>query len=102
MSAEEQMKNANAEEGKKVMDMWMAWLQKEGSAITDGGTPLGSDTHVDKSGNVLSHSGDYIGGYSIVQAENMDGVKTMLAGHPHFMQNGNTVEILEMLPVPGM
>jgi hypothetical protein len=102
MSAEEQMQNAKPEDGKKMMDLWMAWFQKAGSAIVDGGSPLGSDTHVDKSGNSLQHVGDYIGGYSIVQAESMDAVKAMLTNHPHFMQEGNNIEVLEMLPMPGM
>ncbi len=99
---EEQMKNATPEESKKGMDMWMAWFQKEGSAIVDGGTPLMNDTHVTKTGDAQTHSGDYVCGYSIVQAENMDSVKAMLDGHPHFMLEGNSVEVSEMMPMPGM
>lgn len=103
MSAEEQMKTAGAsEEGKKMMDAWMAWMQKIGSALVDGGTPLGNDTHVIKNGSSMDHTGDYIGGYTIIQAESMDAAKTMFTDHPHFMQEGNTIEILEMLPMPGM
>ena len=102
MSAAEQMKTAGASEsGKKMMDEWMKWFQAAGSSIVDGGSPLGSSAHVTKTGT-QAHSGDYIGGYSIVQAEDMEAAKSIIANHPHFMEEGNTIEILEVLPMPGM
>lgn len=101
MPAEEQMKGATPEQAKKGMDMWTQWFQKAGSAIIDMGAPLGSDTIVTKTES-MAKSGEFVGGYTIVQAETMDAVKTMLTSHPHFMQEGNTIEVLEVLPMPGM
>jgi hypothetical protein len=102
MSAEEQMQTAGASEaGRKMMDEWMKWFQTAGSSIVDGGSPLGRNMHVTKTGTT-AHSGDYIGGYSIVHAEDMDKAKAMFSNHPHFMQDGNTIEMLEMLLMPGM
>lgn len=102
VSAEQQMSNGNPEDNKKMMDMWTEWFKKSGDAIVEMGSPLGGDTHIGKDGSTMSHSGDYIGGYSIVQANDIEAVKTMLSGHPHFMGEHNSIEILEMLPMPGM
>jgi len=100
MSTEEMMKMGNDEQRNKGMDMWKMWFQKAGSAIVDMGSPTGNDTHMTKMG-AGQHMGDYVGGYTIVQAEDMEGVKAMLSEHPHFMQEGNSIEILEILPMPG-
>lgn len=99
VSAEEQMKNANPEDGKKMMDEWMKWFGKAGSAVVDGGTPTQKMGVVGEEKN----SEGFVGGYSIVQAESVDEVKEMLKDHPHLMMPGGaSIEILEMLPMPGM
>ena len=86
VSAEDQMKNANPDEMKKGMEPWMAWFQKVGTAIVDQGAPLGNDMHVTKAGS--SKAKAHIGGYSILQAEDMEAVQVLLADHPHFMMDG--------------
>ena len=45
-----------------------------------------------------------LNGYSIVQAENIEGAKALVEGHP-FLSEGSgkfSIEIHELLPVPGM
>jgi len=100
VSAEDQMQKANPEEGKKGMEMWMQWFQKAGSAVVDHGSPLGMGTNVTKSGSSAAMS--HVSGYSIVQAESMDEAKKMLENHPHFMMDGASIEVLEVMPMPGM
>jgi len=46
-------------------------------------------------------AGDPVAGYSIMQAADADELRTILVGHPH-TAFGGTIEILEVLPLPGM
>lgn len=98
VSAEDQMQNTDPEAGKKMMDMWMAWFGKCGDAIVDGGVPLGKAMNVSQTGK--SKGDSKVGGYSIMQAENMETVEGLLDGHPHLTMPGASVEILEMLSMP--
>jgi hypothetical protein len=78
----------------------MAWSQKAGPAIVDLGAPLGSSATV--SGGKATDTRSEIGGFSILQAESRDALLAVLAGHPHFMMPGGTIEVHEFLPIPGM
>ncbi len=96
IAAEAQM-NVSPEEMKKGMEPWMAWFSKCGAAIVDGGAPLGKGTQLFKSEETTTSS--QIAGYTILQAENMDTVKKMVEGHPHFMLPDASIEILEIMPM---
>ena len=41
----------------------------------------------------------FVGGFSIVQADSADAAKKIFDGHPHFEHPGNTIELLEHLPI---
>ena len=97
--AEEHM-SADPEEMKKTMEPWMAWKEKYGDAIVDFGVPLGKGANVGKGGG--SDRKTQVGGYSIIQAENIDAAKALVVDHPFLMGEGASVEVLEMMPVPGM
>lgn len=100
MSAEEQMKNANPEDGKRMMEVWMKWFEKAGSAVVDGGMPTQKVATV---GHATEKSEGFVGGYSIVQAENVDEIKDMVKDHPHLMMpGGSSIDIFELLQMPGM
>jgi hypothetical protein len=98
VSAAEQMAKATPEQGKMAMEAWMAWAKRAGSALVDMGSPTGNLTVV---GHGTASAG-HIGGFSILQAENMDGAKKALDGHPHLSMPGAWIEVLECLPIPGM
>jgi hypothetical protein len=100
-SAEEMMAKSTPEQAKEGMDMWMAWAKKAGSAVVDLGAPLGNGAAIDKSG--ASSTGKTLAsGYSVMQAASLKDLAKILEGHPHFMMPGNTIEVLEALPMPGM
>jgi hypothetical protein len=67
-------------------------FERAGSAVVDMGSPVQS----------ISGSGgaDQIGGYAIMQADSLEGLKNVLEGHPH-TEWGGTIEILEFLELPG-
>jgi hypothetical protein len=102
-SAEATVKMAEStpEQMKDAMKPWMDWAQKCGSGLVDMGTPLGNGLKVTKGGS--SPSQKEVVGYSVLQAENMEGAKKMLEGHPHLMwTEGCEIEVYESMSMPGM
>jgi hypothetical protein len=82
------------------MDAWMAWSQRAAASIVDLGAPLGKSLRVAKSG--ASPTTNDLGGYSILQAESKEALAEILKGHPHFMTPDSTIEVVEIMPIPGM
>jgi hypothetical protein len=99
-AAFEQMQKATPEQQKAGMDAWMAWSKKAGSAIVDMGAPLGKSMKVTPAGS--SATKNDLGGYSVLQAESHEALAAALKGHPHFMMPDGTIEIVELLAIPGM
>ena len=95
----EQMMKATPEQAKAGMDAWMAWSQKAASSIVDMGAPLGKAIKVTPGG--ASPIRNDLGGYSILQAESKEALAESLKGHPHFMTPDGTIEITELMPMPG-
>ena len=96
----EEMMKAPPEQQKAGMDAWMAWSKKAGPAVIDLGAPLGKTVKVTAGGP--SPSRNDLGGYSIMQAESAEALGQSLKGHPHFMMPDGFIEIVEMMPMPGM
>jgi hypothetical protein len=92
-----EVQNVSSEEMKKGMESWVAWFKKGGKAFVDTGTPLGNGLNVAKKGS--SKGKTEVTGYSIVQAENIEKVKAMLADCPHLMMPKASIEVLEMMPM---
>lgn len=86
-SAAEQMATATEAEAAAGMQAWMRWFGAAGDAVVDGGAP--------------TEGGDgTIGGYSMLQADSRQTVDALLADHPH--REVGTIDVLEVLAVPGM
>jgi hypothetical protein len=100
MSAEEQMANADPAQAQAGMDAWMAWAKQAGEAVVDLGMPLGAGRHLD--GAQVASSDTDAAGYSILQADSLDDVVTLLERHPHVMVPGNSLDVLPILAMPGM
>ena len=43
-----------------------------------------------------------LGGYSLLQAESKEALAEVLKGHPHFMMPDGFIEVVEIMPIPGM
>jgi hypothetical protein len=99
-SAFEQMSKATPEQQKAGMDAWMAWSKKAATSIVDMGAPLGKSLRVTKGGT--SPSTNDLGGFSILQGESKEALAETLKGHPHFMMPDGSIEIVELMPIPGM
>jgi hypothetical protein len=97
---EQMMKNSTPEQQKAGMEAWMAWSKKAGASIVDMGAPLGKTLKVTPAG--ASPTTNDLGGYSIMQGESKEALADTLKGHPHFMMQGGFIEIVDLMPVPGM
>ncbi len=101
VSAEEQMAQGKPEDMQKAMQPWIDWFTSVGSGLLDRGMPLGNGKHVTTSG--VSGSSSQISGYSMIQAESMEKALTLAKTQPHLtMGEGRSVEVLEVLTMPGM
>lgn len=98
---QEMMKNATPEQHKKGMDGWMKWMDVHKKSLVDSGAPLGKTKRVDAKG--ASDTTNDVCGYSIVQAESADAATKMFGqDQPHVQMPGAWVEIIEIMPIPGM
>ncbi len=94
MTTAERMAASTPEQAAEALQGMRAWAQRAGDAVVDFGAPL---QVVDAGGD----AGTPVGGYSILQADGIDALRSALEEHPHIAWGG-TIEILEALPVSDM
>ncbi|HSX47953.1 MAG TPA: YciI family protein [Candidatus Nanoarchaeia archaeon] len=87
----------------KVMAGWGSWMEKVGNGIVDIGLPMNSKGRAvvdDGSEGTVTD----LQGYTIIQAEDMDGAVALVDGHPFLSDKTGkfSVEVFELLPMPGM
>ncbi|MFE4468018.1 YciI family protein [Leifsonia sp. NPDC056824] len=92
--ASQQMADQDPAAAAEGMKPWMDWAQKAGDALVDLGSPTETVDGADPGAT------SFIGGYSILQADSLEALKSVLDGHPHVAWGG-TIEILEILSIPG-
>lgn len=95
-----QMRDATPAQQKAGMDAWMAWGKKAAGSTVDMGAPLGKSLRVTATESAASPND--LGGYSILQAESTEELAKLLDGHPHFQIAGGFIEVVEIMPIPGM
>ena len=100
-AAFDQMKQSTPEQQKSGVDAWMKWSKQSSHSIVDMGAPLGKSLRVSDNGKHAPTSND-LGGYSVLQAESKEALAESLKGHPHFMMPDSFIEVVEMMPIPGM
>ena len=98
---QQMMKNTTSEQQKAGMKAWTTWSEKAASSIVDMGGPLGKSLAVAKSGAVTAVVND-LGGFSVMQAESKEALAAQMKEHPHFMMPESSIEIVELMPIPGM
>jgi hypothetical protein len=97
--AVEALAGSTPEQMEEGMKPWMAWVEKIGDGLVDLGTPLAGGQKLSTSGS--SPSDKSVTGYSILPAEDMEGAKAMLSGHPHLQwAAGCEIEVHETMPLP--
>lgn len=82
------------------MNAWRQWAERAGDGLVDMGNPRADGREVTASGTADASS--HVGGYAILQAEDLDGAQSLLDGHPHLMMPNASIQVYETLDVPGM
>jgi hypothetical protein len=79
---------------------WYAWVDRNKSQIVDMGSPLGKTKSISKSG--IADLKNNMTAFTIVRAESHEEAARLFENHPHFtIFPGESVEIMECLPIPG-
>ena len=88
--------NASPEDDTDTMDDWMKWFTSIGASVVDIGNPFNGGTLV-KSGKAeeITSFSDFVGGYSIVNAADMDGAVVLAKSCP----NKAGIRIFEAIPM---
>jgi hypothetical protein len=98
--ASERMANASPEEMKASMDEWIKWKDETSKTIkVEFGMPLQVVNSITAGGVGDGHTP--VSGYSILEGDK-DQILEALKNHPHLKPEGNAIELLEFLSMPGM
>jgi hypothetical protein len=82
------------------MKAWGDWMSTHQAAIVEAGGPLGKTKRAATQG--IADTKNSMAGYVLVQAESHEAAAKMFERHPHFtIFPGDSVEIMEVLPIPG-
>lgn len=81
----------------QVMDAWGKWMGGMGSALVDGGNPVGVSSTVNSDGSVAENGGaNPASGYSLVEAASRADALAHAKGCP-ILAAGGTVEVAEAI-----
>lgn len=81
----------------EVMDAWGNWLGSMGSAVVDGGNPVGTSSTVNSDGSVTDNGGaNPASGYSLIEASNLDDAVAKAKACP-ILAAGGSVELAEAI-----
>ena len=79
---------------------WGDWMTTHQAAIDEQGGPLGKTKRTAAQG--VTDIKNNMTGYVVIQAESHEAAAKMFEKHPHFsIFPGDSVEIMECLPIPG-
>ena len=94
------MASTDKEMQKKGMEEWGKWMQNHKADLADEGAPVGKTKQVTASG--VTDIKNEVGGYSVVQAESHDAAAKLLMDNPHFSIPRASIEVMEIMEMPGM
>jgi len=86
------------EDQQRIMQAWMAWFGALGDAVVDMGSPFGPASTVASDGSVTPGTAAGLGGYSIIEAADMQEATAKAKGCP-VLAGGGAVEVYEALSV---
>lgn len=80
---------------------WKAWMEKNNAAVIPPGGPLGKTKNVTAKG--IEDVSNEMGALVIVRADSHEAAAKLFLSHPHFtIFPGESVEIMPILPIPGI
>jgi hypothetical protein len=85
------------DQAKAVMDAWGNWLGSMGSAVIDGGNPVGKSSTVKPDGSLVSGGGaNPTSGYSLIEASSLEDAHKKAKGCP-ILKAGGSIEIAQAM-----
>ncbi len=82
---------------KEVMDAWGAWFGSMGSAVIDGGNPVGKSSTVKSDGSLGEGGGaNPASGYSLIEASSLDDAHKKASSCP-ILQAGGSIEVAQCM-----
>jgi hypothetical protein len=79
----------------QVMNAWGEWLSSMGTAVVDGGNPVGMSSTVHSDGRVAGDGGaNPASGYSLIEASTLDDALQKARKCP-ILTSGGSVEVAE-------
>lgn len=92
---------AKAERTRAGVDAWRGWQRDHRGVIAVEGGPLGKTKRVSADG--VADISNTLGGFVVIEAETHEAAARLFLDHPHFtIFPGDAVEIMEIMPIPGM
>lgn len=90
------------EKMKENMQEWLNWRDEVTKVmkVVDFGYPLQAVGQVIPDG--VANSTNPAAGYTMVEGDSKDALLEVLKSHPHLKVPGGSIDVLEMLPIPGM
>ncbi|HUU74083.1 MAG TPA: YciI family protein [Burkholderiales bacterium] len=93
-------KPSSADEGKKHFAKYMDWLSSLGESAVSPANPLKDTSTVSPDGTITAGSTTTMSGFTIVRADSMDAAMTIAKSCP-FLDIGGSLEVSELIPMPG-
>jgi hypothetical protein len=88
---------SSPDELKKIMDAWGEWFGSMGSAVIDGGNPVGKSSTVKPDGSLASGGGaNPVSGYSLIEASSLEDAHKKAKGCP-LLKRGGTIELAQAI-----
>lgn len=86
---------------KEGMAAWWAWTRQHQESIVGMGGPLGKTKKISAHG--IEDVSNAMGAYTVVRAASHEAAAKLFENHPHFaIFPGESVEVMPVLPIPGM
>ena len=84
------------EQIEQVMSAWKSWMETNAASLADMGNPVGPSKTVTADGVMDDGGSNPLGGYTLVNAADMDAAVEIAKGCPILASNG-TVEVAEAI-----
>src|SRR5260221_11904738 len=99
--ASDVMANDSDEDMQASMAEWIQWKDNASKTFkVDFGMPLQAVSRVTADG--AGDSDNPASGYSMLEGDSKDDLLELLQSHPHLKEPGSSIDVLELLPMPGI
>lgn len=101
LSAREVMAQSSPEQVRASMQEWIQWRdQASRIAKIDFGMPLQMTDRITP--QEVHSQASPISGYALAECDDKHALLMLLQSHPHLKREGASIDLLEMVPMPGL